>query len=224
MCRRSHIMTVFSTVGAQVGSEVRCDYCDNCGFHNSWDEGAIDITAGLSEQKFREDIRALFSKQSKDESFLINNIDYFFNLTDKMVEENYVKMAETISDAWLEQIGEKENIATNLMLAIIHGKESDLTQNRHYMNTVFNTIKDDVDLSQKIIVNLNNRFLIDLSNIYRSHFYQASVNEQLKALKIFSSSDFEVFKDVETEIGLNLVETQLNKFDSVLSKYEKMEA
>ena len=54
--------------------------------------------------------------------------------------------------------------------------------------------------------------------------YQASVNEQLKALKIFSSSDFEVFKDVETEIGLNLVETQLNKFDSVLSKYEKMEA
>ena len=224
MCRRSHIMTVFSTVGAQVGSDVRCDFCDNCGYHNSWVEGALDIKAGLSEQKFREDVRAIYSKQSQDELFFKNNLDYFFGMADRMIKEDHVKLVETISDAWLEQIGEKENIATNLMLAIVHGRDGDLVQNGHYLNTVFNTIKSDVDLSQKVILNLQDRLAVDIKNIYYSHFHQAEIEEQLKALTIFSSDDSDAFEKVETEIGMNLVETQLNKYDSMLINFENMEA
>lgn len=224
MCRRSHIMTVFSTVGAQVGKDVRCDYCDNCGYHNSWDTGALDITAGLSEQKIRDAVRAIYSKQSQDESFLKNNLDYFFGMVDKMIKEDRVKLVETISDSWLEQIGEKENIATNLMLAIVHGKDGELVKNGHYLNTVFNSIRSDIDLSQKIILNLQSRLTVDLKNIYYSHFHAVDIDRQLEALTIFSSDETDTFEEVETEIGLNLVETQLNKYDSMLTKFENMEA
>jgi superfamily II DNA helicase RecQ len=224
MCRRSHIMTVFSTVGAQVGKDVRCDYCDNCGYHNNWGTGALDITAGLAEQKFRDDIRAIYSKQSKDELFLKDNLDYFFGMVDKMIKEGRVKLVETISDSWLEQIGEKENAATNLMLAIVHGKDGELVKNGHYLNTVFNSIRSDIDLSQKIILNLQSHLSVDLKNIYYSHFHAVEIDKQLEALTIFSSDETDTFEEVETEIGLNLVETQLNKYDSMLTKFENMEA
>lgn len=189
MCRRSHIMTVFSTVGAQVGSDVRCDYCDNCGYHNSWDAGALDITAGLTEQKLRDDIRDLFSKQSKNELFIKNNLDTVFQMVDKILDGDHLKLVETISDSWLEQIGEKENIVTNLMLAIVHGKDGELVKNGQYLNTVFNSIRNDIGLSQKLILNLQSRLYVDLKNIYYSHFHAVEIDRQLEALTIFSSDE-----------------------------------
>ena len=145
-------------------------------------------------------------------------------MVDKMIKEGRVKLIETISDSWLEQIGEKENAATNLMLAIVHGKDGELVKNGHYLNTVFNSIRSDIDLSQKIILNLQSHLSVDLKNIYYSHFHAVEIDKQLEALTIFSSDETDTFEEVETEIGLNLVETQLNKYDSMLTKFENMEA
>ena len=65
---------------------------------------------------------------------------------------------------------------------------------------------------------------VDLKNIYYSHFHAVEIDKQLEALTIFSSDETDTFEEVETEIGLNLVETQLNKYDSMLTKFENMEA
>ncbi len=222
MCRRSHIMTVFSTEGAKVGEGVRCDYCDNCGYHNSWDENANDLIAGYDEQQFRVNVREFYSKQSNNGEYIKSNMSHFFSIVDEMIKENYTMMVETISDAWLEQIGESENPATNLMLSIVHHLKKDKIQHSKYLKKVFEVI-DDTNLTQNIIIGLFKSAEIAPMDIYREQFRKVDSKRKMKLLRIFSSNKSDEFEIIETTIGLEIVGNQNRKFKSVLGKIEKME-
>ena len=77
LCRRSHIMAVFGTQAGAIGNDVKCNFCDNCGYNNNWNVGASDIVAGIKEQEFRNDLREFLLMESKNDDYLIQNLDLF---------------------------------------------------------------------------------------------------------------------------------------------------
>ena len=216
-------MTVFSTEGSKAGSDVRCDYCDNCGYHNPWDQQANDIVAGLAEYNFRKDLRDYFKHQSKDKQYIDNHIENFFKIVKTMIDKDFVIMSETISDAWREQVGEIDNAATLLMLSIVNFMNGDISNHNAYLKEFFKYGKSNIKLCQSVISNLKEIINIKPQNIYKDQFKNRVADDQIQSMKIFSSNYSEIFNEIETDIGLNLLEMENRKYETALSKYDRMQ-
>jgi superfamily II DNA helicase RecQ len=222
-CRRANIMQVFTTEGAETGSEVRCDYCDNCGYNNAWEEKANDIVAGASVQQYRKALEDFYQSQSKNNEYLKENINILFDFIDTMFKSDYTMMVEQVSDNWLTQPGESKNKAANLMLSAAHYKKEDFVQFDKHLSVFFEKEETDFILCQEVILKLMEKFSIDPQNMYNTHFKEEGFEQQVNALKIFSSKASNKFLTVESGIRLELIGIQNKKLNTVLSRYEKME-
>ena len=221
-CRRSHIMTVFSTKGAKAGKDVRCDFCDNCGYNNTWEEQATDIIAGQAEHAFRNNLRDYFKNQSKNSLYLENNFDAFLDIVKIMIKDDFLTMGETITDAWMEQIGEDENLASILFLSIVNHSKGDLNRYKAYLSRVFQNIQTNISFSKKIILSLVKIIKVKPKDIYNNHYKTADMKLQMEAIKIFSSKNSQNFSELETEIGLNIIDIQNARYSNIISKYERL--
>lgn len=215
-CRRVKIMQIFGTKGAS--DTIKCNFCDNCGFKNSWKEQANEIDADIDEQIFIEKLRDFYLKQTKNSEYLKKAIKDFISLTDEMLENDYLSLAETISKSWLEQIGESENSSTNLMLSIINYRKNEA----HGFNARFKIFLqsniNQFELIQTILEYMKNTFDIDMNSLYEENFRSNKIEEMKINLQIFNSDKSKIFSNIETEIGLNIADKQNKKLSKIYSK------
>jgi len=221
-CRRSHIMAVFGTEGAQLNDSVRCNYCDNCGYMNPWDEKASDIVADSIQQDFISSLRKYYSETSKDPRYVESNNNRLFEMTKYMIDNDLLDVVETISNSWLEQIGEGNNAATNFLLATVHYIQEDFTRYNNRLKTFFEEVRDNTNVLQETIIFLTDTLNVDPVSIYNEHFKLSGKQGLQRALNIFSSDQSDKMKEIETEIGLNIVESQFNRYDKIIKNYERM--
>jgi len=221
-CRRAHIMAVFGTEGAQLNKSVRCNYCDNCGYNNFWGAQASDIVADSFQQHFIAQIRSYFSSQSKDAKFIHGHLQDLFDLIEKMVENDFIDVVETISNSWLEQVGEAENASTNLVIASASFKNGNIGRFNNRLELFFTSIKKDPEISQRVLIFLKEKLGADLFAVYNEHFKEKGKRGLFEAINIFSSSSSKEFMEIETEIGLSIIEKQCARYENIMKQYERM--
>jgi superfamily II DNA helicase RecQ len=217
-CRRVMIMQVFGSKG---GSDtVRCDFCDNCGYNNSWETQANDIDADMSEQIFISELREFYLNQKNNINYIENNLKVLFNLIDLMIEENYLSLAETISDSWLEELEESENPATNLILAVINLRYGDLSKFNSRFKIFLKATNNKV-LIQKTLLNLKNITEIDLKDLLDEQLYNKNLKVMKDNLHIFDSNIDGSFLNIETEIGLGIMKKLTSELSRIYKSYNK---
>jgi len=219
-CRRSQIMMVFGTEGAT--STVRCDFCDNCGYHNPWEQKANDIVAGYSERNFIKNLRALYLKQSKDTNYLNVHFSEVASLLKQIVEKEYASTALTISNAWLEQIGESDNSATLFCLAVA---ENVLGEHKRFETRVgqyFKIIDTDIETMQKSLLLFERLISVPLDEQYRIVFQNQTEIEKVDQLQIFDSKYSNKFEGIEFKLGLDVVGSMLNNYKKTLKSFERI--
>ncbi len=219
-CRRSQIMMVFGTEGAT--STVKCDFCDNCGYHNHWSQKANDIVAGHSEREFIKALRALYLKQTKDSNFIDTNFDEMESLINQVIAKEYAATAQTISNAWLEQIGESDNPATVLCLAVSEfvlgeSKRFEIGAKQYFKITAAN-----IELVQKSFLLLERLLSISISDQYHSLFQLQTNMNKLKQLQIFDSKISEKFTDIELKLGMDVTSSILTDYGKTLKSFGRI--
>ncbi len=224
MCRRAHILSVFASEAARMDDSVRCNYCDNCGFINSWDQKAEDITAGLEEKLFVKDLREIFNAVSKDKSFLVNNLDKLLDLGNQIILQNFINLGETISNAWLEQIGEAQNPATNFILALTQHLDGNFEGFNNRIRIFLDAYQEDIRIIQKVILWFNYNLNIALDELYYEQFSAIKFDDYLHNLKVFSSSYSEDFLTLENTISLDLINYQMSTLNKLFDQFGRIKA
>jgi len=86
----------------------------------------------------------------------------------------------------------------------------------------FESISRDPGLSQKVLIFLKESIGVDLFTVYKEHFEKRGKKGFLESMNIFSSSRSEKFAEIETEIGLRMVENLCENMEEITEKYERM--
>ena len=219
-CRRVHIMQVFGTESAS--DTIRCNYCDNCGYNNPWEIKADDVTADASEQIFALNLDKFYKNQSQNPDYLNNEIDALFKLVFTMIKQNFVSLAETKSEAWLEQIGESDNAATNLVLATINYHIENLAVFNNRFRQFLNYVSGDISLLQKVIIFLEESVGIEYDYIYKNYFDSNQLRKLSHSLTVFSSTYSNEFKEIEYNIYLKIIELQTDSISKMYDSYERL--
>lgn len=219
-CRRSQIMMVFGTEGAT--SSVRCDFCDNCGYHNPWSQKANDIIAGHSEIEFIKNLRALFLKQSKNSNYLKDHFSELSGLLNHIVDNGYASTAHTISNAWLEQIGENDNPATVLCLAVSERVLGEEKRFEMRARQFFKIIASDIETIQKSLLMFERLLSVSLNDQYQMVFQDQLAIDKQFALLIFDSKYSEKFEEIELRLGLDVTSALLDQYAKTLKSYERI--
>jgi len=221
-CRRAHIMAVFGSEGAQLDQSVRCNYCDNCGFNNPWEAQASDIVAGIIQQGLVVSFRKFYLSQSRDKEYINSYTEELFDLIRRMFSDNFVEAVKIASDTWFEGIGEKENAGTNFVMACINYNQRDVGHFNNRLKIFFEVINRDPDLSQKVLIFLKETMNVNLFAVYKEHFERSDKKGLLESINIFLSSRSEQFTEIETEIGLCMVENLCQSSSEMIKQYERM--
>ena len=221
-CRRSEIMMVFGTGGAT--DTVRCNFCDNCGYHNPWSMQANDIIAGESEQNFIKDLRHIFLAQSKNSEFVKGNFDQLASVATRIKENGYEGIASTISNSWFEQIGQSENMAALFIVAISEYLEGDTSKYQNHIQQYFEQIDMEIKLNQNSLLLLATLCGIDPLNLYESIIKDQYLGREKMLIEIYDSKTNDRFEVSEMLAGIVLTNTILSKYDRALNRYERLEA
>ncbi|GEM_PF-3016002 len=222
MCRRAHIMTTFASDVAKMDSSVRCNYCDNCGFLNPWDKKANDIVASLDEREYAKQLTDLFSEVSKNVSVLLKKQSIIVQMARQMIEHNYLTMVETKALAWLEQIGETKNPATNLFLAIIHNINGDDDAFRSRLEIALEVVQDDIGSSRTILDVLLQTVDIPVVKLYEEYFQKSDFGTYKNNLLLFNANGDDRYNEVEIAISLDLVDYQIKGLESRFRQFRKV--
>jgi superfamily II DNA helicase RecQ len=221
-CRRSKIMMFFGTGGAT--DTARCDFCDNCGYHNQWSAQANDIIAGESEQIFIKDLRAIFLSQSKNNQFVKENFDQLASVAKRIKENDYAVIASTISNSWFEQIGQSENIAALFVIAVSEYLEGDISKYQNHIQKYFEKIDTEIKLNQYSLKLLDTLCGIDPLDVYQTIYETQYSGREKLVLEIYDSKTNDKFESSELQAGLALTNSILNKYDKALNRYERLNA
>lgn len=221
-CRRANILTVFGTESADMSGEIKCDFCDNCGFVNDWHIQANNIIAGTEEQDFVKDLRSMFAKTSKNKLWLINNHELIFKVLQKLKDNDYYNVTETVANTWNEQIGESDNPFSNFVLSIIYYHNNNLDSYFVRLQVFIETYLDNKGFISKVIVLLNKLFNIEIYDLYLNHFYPKSVEDHINALDIFDSSKENLLSKVEQEIAVSLMKERLNQLYYSVNNFKEI--
>ena len=219
-CRRSEIMMVFGTGGAT--DTVRCDFCDNCGYHNPWSVQANDIIAGESEQNFIKDLRAIFLAQSKNSDFVKENFDQLVSVVKRIKENDYEVIASTISNSWFEQIGQNENLAALFIVAISEFLEGDSQKYQNHIQQYFEQIDSGVELNRKSLNILDSLLEINPNDIYSYVLKDQYLGRERVLLDIYNSDEIMRFSPSEFEAGVSVVNSMVEQYEQALRQYERL--
>jgi len=223
MCRRAHILSIFATESASVTPDVRCNFCDNCGFNNSWETQADTIVATEDEKSFIKELKDVFSNTSSESDYLLKRLEDLLTLSEEMITSNYFALAKNISNAWLEQIGETENSATNFIIALVELNNSNLSSFYSRINIVFSKFKTEWKFIQETIKFLHINFKLDLKELYFECFYSENTDELKRVLEIYNSNDYQPFEEIESTLSLKILDKKVNDLNKNLRILEEIE-
>jgi superfamily II DNA helicase RecQ len=214
LCRRAHIMAVFGTESGSLAKDVKCNYCDTCGYENKWDQHANDIVADISEQKFRKDLRSFLLDVSKNNDYLQNNLKFLFSIISTMQEKKYAKLAEITCQNWMENVGEDNNPANILILSLSYKLQGDINLFNTYLDKFFISTNDPIIKTYviKLLIEIIN---FNPNDIYNNHFKKKI---ELDIFKIFKGLD----DDLEYLIGLDLSNEIIKKWNHVDKKLRSL--
>ena len=208
-------MAVFGTQSGAIGDDVKCGFCDNCGYQNDWTQGANDIIADIIEQDFRKELREFLLSESKNEHYLSQNLDDFFSLVNQMKENDFSKLAEITCKNWMENVEGATNKANILFLALSYLVKHNNDLNQRYLGEFFDLMSDN-SISRKIVLEIIKIFDIAPTSMYSNHFKN---RDKLSSFKIFKGID----SKLENKIGLELANSAAETWQYAEKRLRRLE-